>query len=97
MSKNSATPSNGTFTSDLAAQLADQRMRSGQALKILEALEAAKTGLTAEELEDKTGVSGNSIRPRLLRLEKVGLVARQKNIFKFTNSGRLANVWQLNK
>ena len=48
--------------------------------------------LTAEQLEDHLGLSGNSIRPRLVELRRDALVLDTGRRIK-TRSGRWAVVW----
>lgn len=85
---------NGTLTSWLAKEMMSKRIRSMQALKILEAVfEAGSRGLIRQEIERITGINGNSVRPRLLGLERLCLLERSPDQFRPTESGRLAEVW----
>ena len=51
-------------------------------------------GLTAEQLEQVSGYSGNTIRPRLKELEHMGVVTRDGRTRK-NRSGTSAMVWSL--
>ena len=50
-------------------------------------------GFTAEELEEATGLSGNTVRPRLVALRAKGLVVKTDEV-RPTRSGRTAAVWK---
>lgn len=49
---------------------------------------------TAEQIAIDIGRSGNTVRPRLLELEKMGLVRRSEQTRR-TLSGRTATVWEV--
>ena len=49
-------------------------------------------GATAQEMEVATGISGNSVRPRLVQLRRDGLIANSGRV-RPTRSQRLAVVW----
>jgi DNA-binding transcriptional ArsR family regulator len=67
-------PHNGTPTSRAAAEGARPAAGSRR-LQVLEAVKArGDDGATAEELERALGLSGNTIRPRLVELRAAGLV-----------------------
>lgn len=51
-------------------------------------------GMTAEELEQNLGLSGNTVRPRLVELRKAGMVAQSEHTA-LTRSGRAACLWQI--
>ena len=59
--------------------------------RVLEVV-AASRGLTAEEIESATGLTGNTVRPRLVELREAGLVAPSGEA-RTTRSGRRATVW----
>lgn len=61
--------------------------------RILAALDAAgPAGLTREEVESETGISGNSVRPRLRKLIDDGFVAVDPARTRATRSNRRAEV-----
>lgn len=63
-------PHNGTVTSKRAAE-ATKPSAAAARLIVLEAISAAGIhGLTREEIEDKTGLNGNTVRPRVWDLIK---------------------------
>lgn len=85
-------PHNGTPTSRAAAARA-QPTRQEQA--VIDALRAAPDGLTREELEDRTGLAGNAIRPRVWALVARGIVYEQGE--RPTRAGRAAAVVRLRR
>jgi predicted transcriptional regulator len=82
---------NGTQTSIAAAEHA----QSGAAVarqRILEAIRAASIhGLTREQIEVATGLSGNTCRPRVSELLAAGTIEEAGEIRR-TTSGRAAKV-----
>lgn len=65
-------PHNGTPTSiDAADGLVDP---STLRATVLEAIRRAPNGLTREELEGVTGLSGNTVRPRVWELMRAGRI-----------------------
>ena len=52
-----------------------------------------RMGLTAEQIEMQTGLSGNTVRPRLVELRRKGLVVKTDER-RATMSGRKAAVWK---
>jgi DNA-binding MarR family transcriptional regulator len=84
-------PSVPSRTSEDAAR--DIRVSlSPQRLRILTCLRT-RPG-TAEEVADRTGLSGNSVRPRLRECETVGWVERTSQV-RATRAGRDAYVYAL--
>ena len=61
--------------------------------RVLDALAATRSGLTAQELELVTRLSGNTIRPRLIALRARGYVV-DSGLTRKTASGRNAVVWR---
>lgn len=53
---------------------------------------AGEAGLTDEEIGERTGLAGNTVRPRRLELEEGGLVCDSGRT-RPTQSGRRATVW----
>jgi hypothetical protein len=51
-----------------------------------------REGATAEEIETGTGISGNSVRPRLIQLRKANLLADSAKV-RPTKANRIAIVW----
>ena len=60
--------------------------------RVLHAIHASAYGLTAQEIEDRTGIAGNTVRPRLVELRDAGLIVEGPR-FRKTRSGRWAVVW----
>lgn len=56
-------------------------------------LDALASPLTAEQIEDETGLAGNTVRPRLVALRNRGLVIDSGQRHR-TRSGREAVVWR---
>ncbi len=65
---------------------------AAQRTRILAALLDAHDGLTADDLEVRLSMSGNSVRPRLRELEAARQVTRTARTRR-TRSGSLALVW----
>lgn len=86
-------PRNGTDTSVDAARSVRSELPRLEAL-VLGALRASPAGATAQELEAMTGLSGNTVRPRLVGLRERGLV-EDSGGRRATASGRQAVVWRV--
>ena len=84
-------PDNGTKTSREAA-VAILPHADTQRAEILAVIAASDAGLTRENIEDRTTMPGNSIRPRIWELVAAGLVEEVPGIYRFTRSGRRAAV-----
>ncbi len=56
-------------------------------------LSVGRQGLTAEQISDETGISGDSVRPRLLCLEREGRIRRSGRTRK-TKAHREAEIWE---
>lgn len=85
-------PHNGTPTSiDAADGLVDA---STLRATVLEAIRAATNGLTREELEGVTGLSGNTVRPRVWELMRAGRITESGR--RPSASGRAAAVLVVN-
>ena len=76
----------------VSAVMMTHRLRSSQARKVLSTLLRSPEGEIAENLELLTGLAGNSLRPRLLGLERLGLVERNGQS-RLSRSGRPCEVW----
>ena len=91
-------PTNGTPTSQAAAASLRGHVGRLEAV-VLDAIRAAgERGLTGEEIEDATGLSGNTSRPRLVTLRGLGLVMKATDdegqvMTRPTRSGRQAVCW----
>lgn len=98
-------PSSGALAvaaADLGAELARETRRAARRrilgglpnlrARVLAALAASPAGLTAEEVERVTGLSGNTVRPRLAELADLGRAVRSPRV-RSTSSGRSAVVW----
>lgn len=87
-------PHDGTETSKAAARSIAPRMNPTR-MKILGALlRSGPHGLTAQEIEQHTGMTGNSIRPRLVEMATLTWVSRGPEV-RATKSGRDAAVWHV--
>lgn len=60
--------------------------------KVLSAIQAAKDGLTDEEIATATGIAPNTARPRRIELERLNYIRRAGT--RKTKSGRSAAVWE---
>jgi hypothetical protein len=83
---------NGTPTSRAAAEQIEPisgKARAG----ILDYLRSrGAEGATADEIEQDTGISGNTVRPRLCELDDLGRISKTDET-RPTSSGRRAAVW----
>ena len=61
--------------------------------RVYEALCASPDGLTDQEIEERTGLSGNTVRPRRGELQKAGFVVDSGDQ-RMTKSCRFATVWR---
>jgi predicted ArsR family transcriptional regulator len=61
--------------------------------EVLEALRYHSAGLTAEEVQAWLKANPNSVRGRLIELERMGLVSRT-GLTRPTSTGRRAQVWR---
>lgn len=85
-------PHNGTETSKKAARAIAPRM-AGQRYIIFQCMmKAGSTGCTADELERRCKMTGNSIRPRLNEMAELGWVRRTNDTRK-TRAGGDAVIW----
>jgi predicted ArsR family transcriptional regulator len=85
-------PHNRTPTSRAAADQIEPVSGKARAT-VLEYLRSRdKEGATADEIEEGTGISGNTVRPRVFELRQMGLVEDSKTT-RPTRSGRRAAVW----
>jgi predicted ArsR family transcriptional regulator len=62
-----------------------------QRARILDAIQSRKNGATRQELEERLGLSGDSVRPRVCELRKAGLVV-ENGACRTTRAGRPARV-----
>jgi transcription initiation factor IIE alpha subunit len=85
-------PHNSTPTSKAAAHQI-QPVAGSQGHKIMSFLRTrGRDGATAEEIETATGISGNSVRPRLIQLRKADSIADSGKV-RATRANRMAVVW----
>lgn len=85
--------SNSTETSDAAARSVSPKRSKLQA-RVVEAISRNYGEATADEIEVLTGLSGNSVRPRIVELREAGVIedsGRQRP----TRLGNKAVVWRL--
>ena len=80
--------------SETSLQAAEQIEPSAATLraKVLACLKAHPEGLTDEQLQELTGMEGNTERPRRRELELAGKI-RKGEARRRTSSGRMAVVW----
>lgn len=81
----------GSDTSEAAAESIGYRVNRLEHIVLNAVHTAADTGLTRQEIETKTGLAGNCVRPRIWALEKRGLVV-DSGVRRLTTSGRRAAV-----
>lgn len=89
-------PSNGVDTSDAAARRAIKNV-AGSRLRVLAAIAVGETAgrcLSAEGVESPTGLSGNTIRPRIGELAIAGYIVRTGTKAP-TRAGGEAHTWRL--
>lgn len=89
-------PSNGVDTSDAAARRAIKNV-AGSRLRVLAAIAVGETAgrcLSAEGVEPSTGLSGNTIRPRIGELAIAGYIVRTGTKAP-TRAGGEAHTWRL--
>lgn len=86
-------PHNGTPTSAAAAQ-SIKLAASTQRWCIMDLLKSSPEGLTDEEIQDLSGMSPSSERPRRGELVDMGKV-RDTGRTKPTKSGRMAILWEV--
>ena len=85
-------PHNGTLTSVAAARLIEP-VAGTQGHEIMDFVRGrGREGATAEEIEMATGISGNSVRPRLVQLRRDGLIVDSGKV-RLTRSKRQAVIW----
>ena len=87
-------PHNGTETSKAAARSIAPRMNPMRMSILAALIRADPQGLTADEIERCTGMTGNSIRPRLVEMATLTWVSRGPEV-RATKSGRDASVWHV--
>ena len=86
-------PSNGTPTSDAAALKMSGARASKIGARIMAYMgERGRYGATLQEAETDTGISGNTLRPRMLTLRKRGQVV-DSGLYRKTLDGNNAVVW----
>ena len=86
-------PSNGTPTSDAAAIKMSGARASKIGAKLMAYMQGrGDYGATLQEAEFDTGISGNTIRPRMLTLRKRGQVV-DSGLYRKTLDGNNAVVW----
>jgi hypothetical protein len=89
------TPSNGTPTSDAAACKMSGARASKIGAKLMAYMQSrGDYGATLQEAELDTGISGNTIRPRMLTLRKRGQVVDAEK-YRKTLDGNNAVVWKV--
>ena len=87
-------PHNGSETSKAAARSIAPRMNPMRVSILAALIRADPQGLTADKIERCTGMTGNSIRPRLVEMETLTWVVRDGDT-RETRSGRPASVWRV--
>ena len=87
-------PHNGTETSKAAARSIAPRMNPMRMVILAALLRVDDQGATADEIERRTGMTGNSVRPRLVEMETLMWVVRDGDT-RETRSGRPASIWRV--
>jgi hypothetical protein len=85
-------PHNGTPTSIAAAEEIEPVAGKARAAVFDYLRYRGMEGATADEIEQGTAYSGNTIRPRLVELRRMG-IAEKTDATRPTRSGRKAAVW----
>ena len=82
-------------TSKEAARSLTTPRRDATRQQVYDALRnAGYSGLTAEKIEEITGLAGDTVRPRLVELDKAFQITRTKET-RMTKSNRPAQVWRV--
>jgi transcription initiation factor IIE alpha subunit len=85
---------NGIWTSELAAEQAET-FKASVVKRVFDYLVSqGGQGATDQEIEEATGIAGNTERPARLALEKDGLIKRTRR-WRLTRSRRKALVWEV--
>lgn len=79
-------------TSKAAARAIEGGPRAKARLAVLNAIIAATEGLTAERISEITGISGDTVRPRIVELSEANLIMKSTRT-RMTRAGREAQVW----
>ncbi|MBS2028746.1 MAG: MarR family transcriptional regulator [Deltaproteobacteria bacterium] len=87
----STPPSNGTVTSDAAAEAIKPSAATLRALVLAAVSNSGPHGVTRQEIEERTQLEGNTVRPRVKELLAAGLVVETDRV-RDTRSGRAAFV-----
>ncbi len=83
---------NGVWTSEVAARLAEGFKVNHENIIYAHLRDCGSRGATDQEIQEATGIDGNSERPARRQLEKDKRVKRTKR-WRFTRSMRPAIVW----
>jgi len=83
--------SNGTATSDAAAEAIKPSAATLRALVLAAVRNSGSTGVTRQEIEKRTQLEGNTVRPRCMELLKAGSIVETSRT-RETESGRQAVV-----
>lgn len=84
-------PHNGTPTSRAAAHAIEPVSGKARAGILGYLRSRGAEGATADEIEQDTGISGNTVRPRVFELRQMGLVENSRTT-RPTRSGRRAAI-----
>lgn len=82
----------GSATSNAAAMAIEGSPRARARAAVLAAIRDSVDGLTAEKIEQVTGMGGSTVRPRLIELENLHLIVKSGKR-RLTKSGREAEVY----
>ena len=82
----------GSPTSDAAAQKIEGSPRTKARAAVLQAIRNSPSGLSAEKVEEITGIDGNTVRPRIVELVRLNLVKDSGKVT-LTKSMRSAVLW----
>lgn len=86
-------PHNGTRTSRDAAHAIKPHV-AAQRGRILTLLAAHPEGLTAQEIQERLSLSGDTVRPRLCELREDDKTVRDSGRTRLSKSGRPCVVWE---
>lgn len=82
----------GSRTSEAAARRIEGSPRAAAKAAVLAAIRQSVDGLTAEKIEQVTGMGGSTVRPRIVELERDQSI-RKSGKKRLTRSGREAEVY----
>lgn len=82
----------GSRTSEESARRIEGSPRAAAKAAVLKAIRQSASGLTAEKIAEVTRMSGDTVRPRLVELERENRV-KKSGVRRLTRSGREAETY----